>query len=66
MLCDEPTGNLDSGTTGQVLALVDELHAAGLTIVVITHDPEIAAHAQRNLVISDGLLTEPGRINATT
>ena len=66
VLCDEPTGNLDSGTTAQVLSLIDELHRAGLTIVVITHDPAIAAHAQRNLVISDGILTEPGCVNATT
>jgi len=66
VLCDEPTGNLDSGTTAQVLGLVDELHRAGLTIVIITHDPAIAAHAQRNLVISDGTLTEPGRIDAAT
>jgi len=66
VLCDEPTGNLDSGTTAQVLGLVDELHRAGLTIVVITHDPAIAAHAQRNLVISDGTLTEPGHVGATT
>jgi len=58
VLCDEPTGNLDSGTTAQILALLDELHARGLTIVVITHDPSIAALAQRNLMISDGYLTE--------
>jgi putative ABC transport system ATP-binding protein len=64
VLCDEPTGNLDSGTTAQVLDLVDALHRAGLSIVVITHDPAIAAHAQRNLVISDGVLTEPRRVNA--
>jgi putative ABC transport system ATP-binding protein len=58
VLCDEPTGNLDSGTTAQVLGLLDELHARGMTIVMITHDPAIAALARRNLVISDGYLTE--------
>lgn len=58
VLCDEPTGNLDSGTTAQVLGLLDELHARGLTIIMITHDPAIAALARRNLVISDGYLTE--------
>jgi putative ABC transport system ATP-binding protein len=60
VLCDEPTGNLDSATTAQVLALLDALHQAGLTIVVITHDPAIAAGAERNLVIADGVVTEPG------
>lgn len=66
VLCDEPTGNLDTVTTSNVLALVDELHNIGLTVVVITHDPAIAQHAQRNLVISDGILTEAGRSNAPT
>lgn len=59
VLCDEPTGNLDSVTTGQVLGLLDALHARGLTIVMITHDPAIAARAQRHLVIVDGLVHEP-------
>lgn len=58
VLCDEPTGNLDSVTTAQVLALLDELHSRGLTIVVITHDSMIAARGQRNLTISDGVLAE--------
>lgn len=62
VLCDEPTGNLDTATTDQVLQLLDELHERGLTIVVITHDPQIAARAERNLRISDGVLTEPGPI----
>ena len=58
VLCDEPTGNLDSATTAQILGLLDELHARGLTIIMITHDPVIAALARRNLIISDGYLTE--------
>lgn len=64
VLCDEPTGNLDTGTTAQVLGLVHELHASGLTIVVITHDPGIARLSQRNLVISDGVLNEPAQTDA--
>lgn len=64
VLCDEPTGNLDSGTTAQVLSLLDELHALGLTIIMITHDPAIAALARRNLVISDGYLAEPHTTHA--
>ena len=59
MLCDEPTGNLDTATTDQILALLDDLHQRGLTIVVITHDPMIAAGAQRRLTITDGTVTEP-------
>ena len=66
MLCDEPTGNLDTATTAQVLALLDDLHQRGMTILIITHDPAIAALAERNLIISDGLLTEAGSACAAT
>jgi putative ABC transport system ATP-binding protein len=58
LLCDEPTGNLDSATGAGVLALLDELHAGGLTIVVITHDPRVAERAERTVTISDGVLSE--------
>ena len=57
VLADEPTGNLDSRSTADVLALFDELHAAGRTIVLITHEDEVAARARRNLVIADGVVT---------
>jgi len=57
LLADEPTGNLDSGSTRDVLGLFDELHASGRTIVLITHEPDVAARAGRNLVIDDGLIT---------
>ncbi len=59
VLCDEPTGNLDTATTAQILDLLDDLHQRGLTIVVITHDPTIAAGAQRRLTIADGTVTVP-------
>jgi putative ABC transport system ATP-binding protein len=59
LLCDEPTGNLDSVTTGQILDLIDQLHNDGLTIVVITHDADVAGRAQRVIVIRDGDLSEP-------
>jgi putative ABC transport system ATP-binding protein len=58
LLCDEPTGNLDSQNTASVLALFDELRERGLTILVITHDHEVAAHAQRRAHMVDGRLTE--------
>ena len=57
LLADEPTGNLDTATGASILSLFDELHHAGLTVVVITHDPEVAARAGRTVSIRDGRLT---------
>lgn len=56
LLCDEPTGNLDSENTARVLALLDELHAGGLTIVLVTHDPAIAASGGLRLRVCDGMV----------
>ncbi|WP_066582453.1 ABC transporter ATP-binding protein [Cellulomonas timonensis] len=58
LLADEPTGNLDSVNSAGVLDLFDELHGDGLTLVVITHDSQVSARAQRRVRISDGRLTE--------
>lgn len=58
LLCDEPTGNLDSANADTVLALLDELHADGMTVLVITHDQEVAAHGGRTVAIRDGVLRE--------
>jgi ABC-type lipoprotein export system ATPase subunit len=58
LLCDEPTGNLDSANTESVLALFDGLGDAGLTLVIITHDEQVAVHARRRVHIIDGRLTE--------
>jgi putative ABC transport system ATP-binding protein len=58
VLCDEPTGNLDTANSDQVLGLIEQLHNNGLTVMIITHDPEIAAHAQRHLTIRDGQLND--------
>lgn len=54
MLCDEPTGNLDSMTASDVMSLFEQLNAEGQTIVVITHDPAVAARAGRTVRILDG------------
>jgi putative ABC transport system ATP-binding protein len=54
VLADEPTGNLDSASGRQVLELLGRLHAAGLTLVVVTHDPNVARRAARVIVMSDG------------
>ncbi len=58
LLADEPTGALDSGTGKEVMKLFAELNARGHTIVMITHDPQIAAHARRTVHIVDGVLSE--------
>jgi len=54
LLADEPTGNLDSGTSRQIMELIDELNEAGATIVVITHEHEIAARLPRQISVLDG------------
>jgi putative ABC transport system ATP-binding protein len=56
ILADEPTGNLDSRASSDVLALFDELHAMGRTIVLITHEAEVARRATRSVLIRDGQL----------
>jgi putative ABC transport system ATP-binding protein len=56
ILADEPTGNLDSTASADVLALLDELHAMGRTIVLITHEAEVARRATRSVLIRDGRL----------
>jgi putative ABC transport system ATP-binding protein len=54
VLADEPTGNLDSKTGAEIMALMDELHAKGNTIIVVTHEPDIASYAHRIVHIRDG------------
>jgi len=61
ILADEPTGNLDSHATRDVLALLDELCAAGRTIVLITHEADVAARARRTVRVLDGLVQEAGQ-----
>jgi putative ABC transport system ATP-binding protein len=58
LLADEPTGNLDSQTTTEILALFDELHADGQTIIVVTHEPDVAEHSQRVIRLRDGKVIE--------
>jgi len=56
LLADEPTGNLDSQTSEEIMALFDELHRQGQTIVLVTHEYDIAAHAHRIITLRDGLI----------
>jgi len=58
LLCDEPTGNLDSANTDAVLALFDDLARGGLTLVIVTHEQHVAAHARRRVRMIDGVLLE--------
>jgi putative ABC transport system ATP-binding protein len=54
ILADEPTGNLDSRTGDEIMQMLDELHASGQTIIVVTHEDNIAAHAGRTILLKDG------------
>ena len=56
LLADEPTGNLDSATGEEIMRLFKELHDSGQTIIVVTHEPDIAARAQRQILLRDGLI----------
>ena len=56
LLADEPTGNLDSKTGLEIMALFDEIHAAGNTVIMVTHEEEIAAHAKRVIRLRDGVI----------
>ena len=60
ILADEPTGNLDSTSTDDVLGLLEELHTDGRTIVLITHEPDVAERAERVIQVRDGRIWAPG------
>jgi putative ABC transport system ATP-binding protein len=62
ILADEPTGNLDTRTSVEVLALLQGLNRAGLTIVLVTHEPDIATYASRHLIFRDGRLRADERV----
>ena len=61
LLADEPTGNLDSQMARSVMELLEDINAQGTTVVMVTHDPELAARAQRNVHIVDGVATDMER-----
>jgi putative ABC transport system ATP-binding protein len=61
ILADEPTGNLDSRTSVEIMALFQELNTGGITVIVVTHEADIAAYADRVIVMKDGLVTSDER-----
>jgi putative ABC transport system ATP-binding protein len=69
LLADEPTGNLDTATGNSIMGLLGELHDQGKTIIMVTHEPDIAAHAQHELVMRDGniesISTNTNRVTQT-
>ena len=61
LLADEPTGNLDSTTSQEIMAVFGELHRQGQTVVMVTHEADIAAHAARVVTLRDGLVATDQR-----
>jgi putative ABC transport system ATP-binding protein len=58
IIADEPTGNLDTHSGEEIMSLLHKLHSTGSTIVMVTHDPDIAAHTQRTIHLRDGLVEQ--------
>src|SRR5436190_12806199 len=58
LLADEPTGNLDSATSLEIMAIFQQLNARGITVLMVTHEPDIAAYAKRNVMMRDGVILD--------
>jgi putative ABC transport system ATP-binding protein len=63
ILADEPTGALDSETSKQIMDLLSEIHRSGITVLVVTHDPEVAARTQRIIRLKDGKVVDPHEVS---
>lgn len=63
LLADEPTGNLDSHSGGEIVDLIERMNAAGLTVILVTHDPSIGQRARRKVIMHDGRIVESGKIS---
>jgi putative ABC transport system ATP-binding protein len=62
LLADEPTGNLDSRTSIEIMAVFQQLNEHGITIIMVTHEPDIAAYAHRNIMMRDGVVTDDHQV----
>jgi len=58
VLADEPTGNLDSRTSVEIMAIFQQLNERGITVIMVTHEQDIAAYARRNVIMRDGVILE--------
>ncbi len=66
LLADEPTGNLDSVTSEEIMQVFADLHRGGQTVIMVTHEPDIAAHAERTVVLRDGRVESDRRLDPYT
>jgi putative ABC transport system ATP-binding protein len=66
LLADEPTGNLDSRTSIEIMAIFQQLNERGITIIMVTHEQDIAAYAQRNVMMRDGLILQDRLVSQRT
>src|SRR6185312_5455253 len=64
LLADEPTGNLDTHTSVEIMAILQRLNAAGLTVALVTHEPDIAAYAERQIAFRDGVIAHDTPVHA--
>jgi putative ABC transport system ATP-binding protein len=66
LLADEPTGNLDSRTSVEIMAIFQQLNERGITIIMVTHEQDIAAYAQRNVIMRDGVILKDHAVSKRT
>ncbi len=65
LLADEPTGNLDTRSGDEIMQIITELHSDGITVIIVTHEPDIAAHADRIITMRDGLIVSDTGLSDT-
>jgi len=66
LLADEPTGNLDSRTSVEIMAIFQQLNERGITVIMVTHEPDIAAYAKRNVMMRDGVILDDHLVSQPT
>jgi putative ABC transport system ATP-binding protein len=66
LLADEPTGNLDSRTSVEIMAIFQQLNERGITIIMVTHEQDIAAYAKRNVIMRDGVILQDRAVSLQT